>query len=224
MIWWCLPHGLLFCICISPCLRICLSPICFGLYCSSLSWDTFSHLLPKIYPPFKVWINPTSLPRTLLIMLPKVNTLCSVFPLVLLLASVIRHLAHPCVLVFLQGTLACRVPQVMQWQRIHLQCRRCGFDPWLEKIPGISGGGNGSSLQYSCLENSMDRGAWQSTVHGVTKESDMTEPTHSMISTYYYSIVISSSLYHILVILSFHTYSWSIWSICLCYKLFREEN
>ena len=29
--------------------------------------------------------------------------------------------------------------------------------------------------RYSCLENSMDRGAWQATVHGVTKESDMTK-------------------------------------------------
>ena len=30
-------------------------------------------------------------------------------------------------------------------------------------------------LQYFCLENAMDRGAWQATVHGVSKESDMTE-------------------------------------------------
>ena len=32
-----------------------------------------------------------------------------------------------------------------------------------------SGGGNGSPLQYSCLENSMDRGAWWAIVYGVTK-------------------------------------------------------
>ena len=31
------------------------------------------------------------------------------------------------------------------------------------------GGGNGNPLQYSCLEESMDRGAWQATVQGVTK-------------------------------------------------------
>ena len=31
------------------------------------------------------------------------------------------------------------------------------------------GEGNGHPLQYSCLENSMDRGAWQATVHGVAK-------------------------------------------------------
>ena len=38
------------------------------------------------------------------------------------------------------------------------------------------GGGNGTSLQYSCLENPTDRGAWRATVHGVT-ESDMTVAT-----------------------------------------------
>ena len=35
-------------------------------------------------------------------------------------------------------------------------------------------GGNGNPLQYSCLENPMDRGAWQARVHEVA-ESDMTE-------------------------------------------------
>ena len=34
--------------------------------------------------------------------------------------------------------------------------------------------GNDKPLQYSCLGNLMDRGAWQVTVHGVTKELDMT--------------------------------------------------
>ena len=33
----------------------------------------------------------------------------------------------------------------------------------------VPGEGNGHPLQYFCLENSMDRGAWQATVHGVTK-------------------------------------------------------
>ena len=39
-------------------------------------------------------------------------------------------------------------------------------------IPGLGRSprkGNGKPLQYSCLENSMDRGAWQATVHGPTK-------------------------------------------------------
>ena len=45
-------------------------------------------------------------------------------------------------------------------------------------IPGSrrsSGGGKSNPLQYSCLENPMDRGAWQATVHGVTKVLDTTE-------------------------------------------------
>ena len=43
-------------------------------------------------------------------------------------------------------------------------------------IPGSGrspGEGSGHPLQYSCLENSMDREAWQATVQGVTKELDM---------------------------------------------------
>ena len=49
------------------------------------------------------------------------------------------------------------------------QCRRhkrCGFNPWVGKIPG---GGHGDPLQYSCLENPMEREAWQTTVHRVAK-------------------------------------------------------
>ena len=44
--------------------------------------------------------------------------------------------------------------------------------------PGLgssSGEGNGNPLQYSCLENSLDREAWWATVHGGHKELDMTE-------------------------------------------------
>ena len=42
----------------------------------------------------------------------------------------------------------------------------------LERSPG---GGNGYPLQYSFLENPMDRGAWGAPGHGVTKKSDVTE-------------------------------------------------
>ena len=50
----------------------------------------------------------------------------------------------------------------------------------LGSIPGSGrspGEGNGNLLQYSCLENSMDCGLWQASVHRVTKESDMTKVT-----------------------------------------------
>ena len=44
--------------------------------------------------------------------------------------------------------------------------RDVGLIPGLGRSPEV---GNGNLLQYSCLENSMDRGAWQVTVHGVAK-------------------------------------------------------
>ena len=49
------------------------------------------------------------------------------------------------------------------------QCRRPkrrGFNPWVGKTPGE---GHGTPLQYSCLENPMDRGAWWATVHGLQR-------------------------------------------------------
>ena len=44
--------------------------------------------------------------------------------------------------------------------------RDVGLIPGSGRSPRVR---NGNMLQYSCLENSMDRGAWQATVHGVTK-------------------------------------------------------
>ena len=46
-----------------------------------------------------------------------------------------------------------------------------GSTPGSGRCPGE---GNGNPFQYSCLENFMDRGGWQATVHGVT-ESDTTD-------------------------------------------------
>ena len=57
------------------------------------------------------------------------------------------------------------------------QCKRrwrCGFDPWVRKSP------HGNPLQYSCLGNLMDRGAWWVISPWGCKESDTAErtPTH----------------------------------------------
>ena len=53
----------------------------------------------------------------------------------------------------------------------------------LGSIPGSGrspGKRNGNPLQFSCLENPTDRGAWWTTVHEVAKESDMTQhSTHT---------------------------------------------
>ena len=51
--------------------------------------------------------------------------------------------------------------------------RDMGLVPQLGRSPGV---GHGNSLQYSCLENPMDRGAWQAIVHG-SHESYATEVT-----------------------------------------------
>ena len=53
--------------------------------------------------------------------------------------------------------------------------RDAGSIPGSERSPG---GRHGNLLQYSCLENPMDRGSWWATVHGVAKgQSDMTKVT-----------------------------------------------
>ena len=54
-----------------------------------------------------------------------------------------------------------------------LRCKEFAYNTGdLGSIPGLGrspGEGNGCPLQYFCLENSMDRGAWKATVHGVMK-------------------------------------------------------
>ena len=66
----------------------------------------------------------------------------------------------------------------LRWQSMCLECRRREFDSWARDDPlekeiaihcSILGEGNGTSLQYSCLENPMDGGAWWAAVHGVAQ-------------------------------------------------------
>ena len=82
------------------------------------------------------------------------------------------------------------VKKVVFQNQIHLDLL-LGFDPvvknlpasagdarYLDSIPGLGrspGGGHGNRLQYSCPENPMDRAAWQTSVRGAAKESDMTQ-------------------------------------------------
>ena len=57
-----------------------------------------------------------------------------------------------------------------------------GSIPVLGRSPGE---GKGYPLQYSCLENSMDRGAWQVTVHGVSKSQTRLSDFHIYIYLYF---------------------------------------
>ena len=62
------------------------------------------------------------------------------------------------------------IPRGISGKKFTCQCRR--LKRHIQSIPGLGrcpGAGNGNPLQYSCLRNSMDRGAWQDTVHGVAK-------------------------------------------------------
>ena len=74
-------------------------------------------------------------------------------------------------------------------QHLYFTIRVLGFSRWLSGkesacnsgnpglIPGSGispGEGNGNTLQYSCLENPMDSGAWSATAHGGRRELDMT--------------------------------------------------
>ena len=84
-------------------------------------------------------------------------------------------------------------------------------------IPGSGrslGGGNGNPLQYSCLENSMDREAWWATVHGVTR-SWMWLSTHTHTHTHthtqmLYTVVLVSAKW-----ISYMCVSVCV-SVCVC--------
>ena len=65
----------------------------------------------------------------------------------------------------------CGLPRYLSGKESTCNAGDMGTIPRLGRSPGE---GNGNSLQYSCLGNPMDRGAWQATVHGVAKELDMT--------------------------------------------------
>ena len=53
--------------------------------------------------------------------------------------------------------------------------RNLDLIPRLERAPGV---GNSNPFQYSCLENSMDRGAWEAIVHGVEKSWTQLSTVH----------------------------------------------
>ena len=74
------------------------------------------------------------------------------------------------------------------------QCRRCkrhGFDPWLGRSPGE---GHGNPLQFSSLENPMERGVWWAIIHGVAQsQTRLKRQTHTHVAfgTYVFSTCIT---------------------------------
>ena len=81
----------------------------------------------------------------------------------------------------------------------------------LGSIPGLGRSpeeGNGYPLQYCCLENSMDRGAWQATVHGVTKSQTWLSKFHFTSSFQVYSKVIQLSAFSLKKKIIYFWLSW----------------
>ena len=81
-----------------------------------------------------------------------------------------------------------------------------GLIPGSGRYPGER---NGNSLQYSCLENSMDRGAWLATVHGVTRFGlDLvTKPLQPYTYTYIYTYTHIYIHTYIYIYVYTHTYT-----------------
>ena len=89
-----------------------------------------------------------------------------------LLDRLFSLLEHPHSILYLDGVaILCFPLGILDFPRgsdgkeSAYQCRTPGFDPWVRKIPWRKEW----LLQYSCLENSMDRGAWWAIVHGIAK-------------------------------------------------------
>ena len=99
------------------------------------------------------------------------------------------HIYLSCVYAYLHNIW---LPRWCSGKESTCQCQRLktpGFDPWVGKIPGV---GSGDSLRYSCLENSMDRGAWRATVHAVTSSQAWLSNwacTHTQYIIYAYIII-----------------------------------
>ena len=75
-----------------------------------------------------------------------------------------------------------RLPRWLSGKESACQSRRHQYDPGLGRSPGV---GNSNPLQYSCLENPMDRGAWWATLHGVAEPDSvegLSTHMHTLIS------------------------------------------
>ena len=63
------------------------------------------------------------------------------------------------------------LPRQLSGKESACQCRTHRFNLWVRKIPGV---GNRNTLQYSCLENPIDRGAWPGRLQSMRSQKSQT--------------------------------------------------
>ena len=79
---------------------------------------------------------------------------------------------------YIENNRVLELPRWLSGKESAARARTAGYEGSIPELGRSPAAGNGNPLQYSCLENPMDREAWQVTVHGVA-ESDITEHTRT---------------------------------------------
>ena len=118
-------------------------PLFLVLFWYSFTWHTVSHLWLRYFVHFSHFTLPISTPTP-----GSWSTFAG-------------QRGKPITHQYIEG-----FPDGSDSKRVCLQCGRPGSIPWSGRSPGE---GNGNPLQYSCLENPTDGGAWQATVPGVPR-------------------------------------------------------
>ena len=86
------------------------------------------------------------------------------------------------------------------------------------------GGGDDRSPQYSCLENPMDRGAWQATVHRVTKsQAGLSDCAHTHTNTHNLVLKSPQDIFAIIIIKAIHSPANSNVPILMCSLILKEN-
>ena len=112
------------------------------------------------------------------------------------------------------------LPRWCSGKESRCQCRRhrnVDSNPGLGRSPG---GGHGIPMQYSCLENSMDRGAWWATVHGIAKSwTWLSEHTHKQLIKNMTILLLLDFGFWYYLLLSHH----EKWNCCSFFFLFLHK-
>ena len=94
------------------------------------------------------------------------------------------------------------------------QCKRLRDAGWILGSGRSPGGGHGNSLQYLCLENSMDRGAWWASVHGISKSwTWLNTAAHIVCKVFLHLLTNSENPERLILLTPLHWWeNWDNWS------------